>query len=109
MKAILGRGSAHARLFDLSPSLGSGLELPLAMVCLLSWALGALAIVPTTLAMFNYTDYDNDFLDPSYILSKNFNLSTAAAQQSIIEWADFLAAQGPWGSHQSYDLSLCIF
>ncbi|KAF7978761.1 hypothetical protein HWV62_25685 [Athelia sp. TMB] len=67
------------------------------MVRLLTWALGALAIIPATLAMFNYTDYDNDFLsDPSYILSKDFNVSTAAAQQSIIEWADFLAAQGPW-------------
>jgi hypothetical protein len=43
-----------------------------------------------------YVDYDNDFLDPSYILAKNFNPSTAAAQQSIVEWADFLAAQGPW-------------
>lgn len=79
------------------------------MARLLSWALRALAIVPTTLAMFNYTDYDNDFLDPSYILSKDFNLSTAAAQQSIVEWADFLAAQGPWGSHQPYALSSCIF
>jgi nitrogen fixation protein FixH len=43
-----------------------------------------------------YKDYDNDFLDPSYILAKNFNTSTAASQQSIIQWADFLAAQGPW-------------
>jgi len=43
-----------------------------------------------------YKDYDNDFLDPSYILAKNWNASTAASQQSIIQWADFLAAQGPW-------------
>jgi hypothetical protein len=52
-----------------------------------------LAVVPSILA---YKDYDNDFLDPSYILAKNFNSTTAASQQSVVEWADFLAAQGPW-------------
>jgi hypothetical protein len=57
--------------------------------------LSALAFAPAVFA-FDYKDYDNDFLDPSYILSKNFNASTAAAQQSIIEWADVLAEQGPW-------------
>lgn len=68
------------------------------MVRLLAWALGVLVVVPTAFAMYSYTDYDNDFLsDPSYILSNNFNVSTAASRQSIIEWADFLAAQGPWG------------
>ena len=56
--------------------------------------LSALAFVPAVLA-FRYQDYDND-LDPSYILSKKFNISTAVSQQSIIEWADFLAEQGPW-------------
>ena len=44
----------------------------------------------------SYKDYDNDFVDPSYILAKKFDPSTAGAQQSIVEWADFLAAQGPW-------------
>ena len=57
--------------------------------------LSALTLAPAALA-FDYKDYDNDFLDPSYILNKNFNVSTAAAQQSIIEWADVLAEQGPW-------------
>lgn len=40
--------------------------------------------------------YDNDFVDPKYVLSKSFNTSTAASQQTIVEWADQLAAQGPW-------------
>lgn len=57
--------------------------------------LSALTFAPAILAL-DYKDYDNDFLDPSYVLSKNFNASTAAAQQSIIEWADVLAEQGPW-------------
>jgi hypothetical protein len=58
--------------------------------------LSVLAIAPTTYAYYSYEDYDNDFLDPSYILAKNFSPSTAAAQQTIIQWADYLAAQGPW-------------
>ena len=55
-----------------------------------------LSVLAVAHSIYAYKDYDNDFLDPSYILSKNFNSSTAAAQQSIVEWADFLAAQGPW-------------
>lgn len=57
--------------------------------------LAALALAPTVLAT-DYKDYDNEFLDPSVILAKNFDPSTAGAQQTIVEWADFLAAEGPW-------------
>jgi hypothetical protein len=60
--------------------------------------LSLFAIVVTPIP---YKEYDNDFVDPSYILDKKFNPSTAAAQQSIIEWADFLASQGPWCEHSS--------
>ncbi|KAF7982783.1 hypothetical protein HWV62_25687 [Athelia sp. TMB] len=56
----------------------------------------AVALVPAAFAQINYKDYDNDFLDPAYVLGKDFNSSTAAAQQTIVQWADFLAAQGPW-------------
>ncbi|KZP15847.1 chondroitin AC/alginate lyase [Athelia psychrophila] len=52
------------------------------------------AIVPV-LAV-SYADYDNDFVDPSYILSKDFASTTAEAQQSIVQWADRLGSQGPW-------------
>ncbi|KZP15851.1 chondroitin AC/alginate lyase [Athelia psychrophila] len=58
--------------------------------------LAAVAFVPSVFGQLGYKDYDNDFLDPAYVLGKNFNSSTAAAQQSIVQWADFLAAQGPW-------------
>lgn len=54
-----------------------------------------LAVVAPVLAT-TYLDYDNDFVDPSYILGKDFASTTAEAQQSIVEWADFLAVQGPW-------------
>jgi hypothetical protein len=40
--------------------------------------------------------YDNDFIEPSYILGKNWNATTTVAQESIVQWADWLAAQGPW-------------
>jgi len=65
------------------------------MFPLTTLVLSLLAVAPSIHAI-SYKDYDNDFLDPSYILAKNFSPSTAAAQQSVIEWADFLAAQGPW-------------
>lgn len=43
-----------------------------------------------------FISYYNDFIDPSYILGKNWSRTTVVAQQSIIQWADWLAAQGPW-------------
>src|SRR6266404_3745807 len=43
-----------------------------------------------------FSSYDNDFVEPSYILGKNWNATTTVAQESIVQWADFLAAQGPW-------------
>ncbi|KAH8978621.1 chondroitin AC/alginate lyase [Lactarius akahatsu] len=43
-----------------------------------------------------FSSYANDFIEPSYILGKNWNATTAVAQESIIQWADSLAAQGPW-------------
>ena len=43
-----------------------------------------------------FTSYDNDFIEPSYILGKNWNPTTVVAQESIVQWADWLTAQGPW-------------
>ena len=43
-----------------------------------------------------FTSYDNDFIEPSYILGGNWNGTTVVAQESIVQWADWLAAQGPW-------------
>ncbi|KAI0061088.1 chondroitin AC/alginate lyase [Artomyces pyxidatus] len=45
-----------------------------------------------------FTSYDDDFIDPKYVLAKSFNTNTSVSQQSIVQWADFLNAQGgaPW-------------
>lgn len=59
----------------------------------LSTFVSVLALAPAALG---FTDYANDFVDPGYVLLKDFNTSTAAAQASIVDWANDLAAQGPW-------------
>jgi hypothetical protein len=66
------------------------------LVPLRTIVLSLLAIA--TLADLNvpFASYDNDFIQPSYILSKNWNAKTIVAQESIVQWADWLAAQGPW-------------
>ncbi len=43
-----------------------------------------------------FSSYANDFIEPSYILGKNWSATTVVAQESIVQWADLLAAQGPW-------------
>ncbi|KAI0048690.1 chondroitin AC/alginate lyase [Auriscalpium vulgare] len=43
-----------------------------------------------------FNSYDNAWVDPQYVLSKNWNDTTVVAQQTIVEWADNLNAQGPW-------------
>ncbi|KAI0061087.1 chondroitin AC/alginate lyase [Artomyces pyxidatus] len=43
-----------------------------------------------------FSSYDDDFIDPNYVLSKSFNATTVYAQASIAAWADWLNAQGPW-------------
>lgn len=53
-------------------------------------------LIPAAFCVVSYESYDNDFVDPNYILSKSFNISTSGAQQTIVSWADELAAQGPW-------------
>jgi hypothetical protein len=63
------------------------------MLRLITLVLSVFVFAPTALCIVSY---DNDFVDPNYILSKSFNTSTAASQESIVQWADSLAAEGPW-------------
>ena len=63
------------------------------MLRLTALVLSVLAFAPAALCIVSY---DNDFVDPNYILSKSFNTSTAGSQESIVQWADSLAAEGPW-------------
>jgi hypothetical protein len=53
-----------------------------------------LGALPTT--VYSLTSYANDFVDPNYILGRNFPASTAIAQKTILKWADQYAALGPW-------------
>lgn len=48
------------------------------------------------LAVRGQTSYDNDFVDPTYIIAGNFTNNTEAAQQTVVTWANELASQGPW-------------
>lgn len=43
-----------------------------------------------------FTSYANDFVNPNYMLARQYPGNTGGAQFSILKWADFLAAQGPW-------------
>ena len=67
-------------------------------------------LVVRSLANLNvaFVSYYNDFIEPSYILGKNWSTTTVVAQQSIMQWADWLAAQGPWCTRISLLLSLTI-
>ncbi|KDR76943.1 hypothetical protein GALMADRAFT_119999 [Galerina marginata CBS 339.88] len=42
------------------------------------------------------TAYANDFVDPDYILAKNFSAQTGRAQATVVSWAKELASSGPW-------------
>ena len=44
----------------------------------------------------SFTSYANDFLDPKKIVGVEFPNITIDAQETILEWASELAAEGPW-------------
>ena len=48
-----------------------------------------------------YVNYDNEFVDPKYALSKNFNDTTIPAQQTILAWAEQSTVGGPWSKQAS--------
>ncbi|KAI0265333.1 alginate lyase-domain-containing protein [Gloeopeniophorella convolvens] len=70
------------------------------MAPLRALVLSLLAALPAVRSLgslnVGFSSYDNDFVDPSYVLNKNWTNTTVVAQESIVQWADFLAAQGPW-------------
>lgn len=66
------------------------------MVLLCSIVLSLIAVPSLADLNVPFISYDNDFIEPSYILDKNWNKTTIVAQESIVQWADWLAAQGPW-------------
>ena len=67
------------------------------MLFLIPLVISILSLVPAALCdPPGFVAYANDFVNPNAILAKDFNTSTAASQQTIVAWADFLASQGPW-------------
>ncbi|KAF9473986.1 chondroitin AC/alginate lyase [Pholiota conissans] len=54
------------------------------------------SVISTAVAQVSFTAYANDFVDPDYILAKNFGANTQAAQASIMAWAGSTAVGGPW-------------
>ena len=53
------------------------------------------------------TSYDNDFVNPDLIVGKQFESRFAGAQETVIQWAEELAAQGPWCKTQ-YFSPVCL-
>ncbi|KAF8208077.1 chondroitin AC/alginate lyase [Mycena galopus ATCC 62051] len=43
-----------------------------------------------------FTSYANDFVDPDYIAAGMFPNATEGARDTIVSWAEFLSASGPW-------------
>jgi hypothetical protein len=66
------------------------------MVLLCSIVLSLFAVPSLANLNIPFSSYDNDFIEPSYILGKSWSNTTVVAQESIVQWADWLAAQGPW-------------
>ena len=60
---------------------------------LLLLAVTCLQSVP---AVHSLTNYANDFIDPAYVVSKNFSVKTTRAQSTILDWADATIEGGPW-------------
>ncbi|KAF8177692.1 chondroitin AC/alginate lyase [Pholiota molesta] len=55
-----------------------------------------LSVISTAVAQVSFTAYANDFVDPNYILAKDFGDNTEQAQASITAWASLLTVGGPW-------------
>lgn len=62
------------------------LLLPILSICL--FILDGTAAIPTS--------YANGFVDPRWLLAKNWNANSTAAQGAIISGTDDLALQSPW-------------
>ncbi|KAH9929064.1 chondroitin AC/alginate lyase [Epithele typhae] len=56
----------------------------------------AIVLASTALSASAFTSYANDFIDPKIILSNGLSNLTIEAQETIVEWAEDLAAAGPW-------------
>ncbi|KAJ7092770.1 chondroitin AC/alginate lyase [Mycena belliarum] len=46
--------------------------------------------------VLRFSSYANDFVDPDYIVAGKFPNTTGEAKASIVSWANYLSASGPW-------------
>ena len=59
--------------------------------------LACVSLFYTSIAAQGFTSYANDFFDPSIVVQQSATNSTRVlAQDTIIQWAEDLSAQGPW-------------
>ena len=63
-------------------------------------ARGALLLILGALptVVHSLTSYANDFVDPDYIIRKQFPTNTVIAQKTIVQWANQYATLGPWST-----------
>jgi hypothetical protein len=79
---------------SLKPEMSTRVSALLLLVLVVAVAFIPLASAATYQhSLFNYA---NVFVDPNYVLSKNYSHTTFYAQQTILRWADDSTAGGPW-------------
>ena len=66
---------------------------------LLSTLLSSLLLFSGSRVRATPASYANVFVDPNFIVARQFANNTRAAQQTIVSWAQELAAQGPWSKY----------
>ncbi|KAH8922228.1 chondroitin AC/alginate lyase [Atractiella rhizophila] len=65
-------------------------------VQIMSFFLSLFALFPLFVKSLNIPNYPNIWIDPVYVLSRNWPNSTRYAQQNIVAYADEVAQKGPW-------------
>ena len=59
--------------------------------------LACVSLPHTGAAAQSFTSYANDFFDPSIVVQQSAtNSMRVLAQETIIQWAEDISAQGPW-------------
>jgi hypothetical protein len=67
-----------------------------------------LAFTKSVLSLNAVASYSNVWVNPDYIIARNFPPQTGAAQNTILEWATILAAQGPWSTYSHFFIIISL-
>jgi hypothetical protein len=82
-------------------------NIPLCSFSLIHSPMATLLLLTVTLFfpfVLSATSYDNDFINPDLIVGKEFDPRFAGAQETVVQWAEELAAQGPWCKRPYFSL-----